>query len=83
MIVDGPVLGGANSTNTSSAVCPAGTRVLGGGYNNTGSFISSSVPDSTTTNTDNPNGLGWSVKGSNGLFNPDYFEAFAICANVP
>jgi hypothetical protein len=57
--------------------------VISGGYNNTGANIISSVPDSTTTNTDNPNGLGWSVKGSNGLFQTDYFEAFAICANVP
>lgn len=83
MIVRGPVVGDPNSTETSSAVCPAGTRVIGGGSNNTGSAIIASMPDSTTTDTDFPNGLGWSVRGSNGLFQTDAFNAIAICANVP
>jgi hypothetical protein len=80
VMVLGPTRSLNNSAATSSAVCPPGDHVLGGGYNFTGSaFPLSSIPDSGGSNLD---GLGWTVAASNNFNQSGTFRAFATCGMV-
>jgi hypothetical protein len=70
---------------TSTAVCPPGKFVLGGG------FYAPSVAPTLITPYGNPwviysrpinSGTAWEVRTRNDLFNPSQQRAYAICASV-
>jgi Collagen triple helix repeat (20 copies) len=85
VLILGPTMLLNNSAAASSAVCPLGEHVLGGGYNFTGSaFPLFSIPDSTGgfASQTNPNGLGWTVEASNNFNQSGTFRAFATCGMV-
>jgi Collagen triple helix repeat (20 copies) len=83
VLVMGPTVTISNSNASSVAACPAGKKVLGGGFNWTGSvFPDENEPDSTGNfnNRFAPDGNGWTVHSSNNVFETGSFTAFALCA---
>ncbi len=62
-----------------TAACPAGKKVIGGGY-----FSPAITPDTSAPFTGLGTGLGegWTVIGYNGALFSVYLRAYAICASV-
>src|SRR5258708_7931431 len=83
VIVMGPTVSISNSNASSAAVCPAGKKAVGGGFNLSGDVtVQENEPDSTGnfSNRFAPDGNGWTVHGNDLLLQSGSFTAFAICA---
>jgi hypothetical protein len=83
VLLMGPTVSISNSAGSSTVVCPAGKKALGGGFNWSGSvFVDENEPDSTGNfaNRFAPDGNGWTVHASNNFLQNGSFTAFGICA---
>jgi hypothetical protein len=85
VLLIGPLTSISNSAATSSVVCPAGKKALGGGFNFSGTvFVMENEPDSTGNfnNRATPDGNGWTVYGFDNFNQSGSFSAFVTCGNV-